>query len=201
MGSTECRVQSAEYRVQSTEYRKGKMMIKKVGTVLMYIGTIASLTAAARIPPDYVIFWTSCGLLIIGIVFRKLSRKRKDEILNSKDIRELKEYLQNALQEVKSLNASRQELTCESLYPGIDKITSNFLYNFGLGCHSLQTNFGVQGYNAVMGHFALAERYLNRVWSASADGYLEEAIDYLIKAELELSESLVAIEQLGKNNK
>ncbi|MCL5019714.1 MAG: hypothetical protein M1426_04460 [Patescibacteria group bacterium] len=176
-------------------------MIKRVGTILMYIGTIAGLTAAARIPPDYVIFWISTGLLVTGIIIRKLSRKRKDEVLDSKDIQELREYLQNALQEVKALNASSQELTCESLYPKVDKVTGNFLYNFGQGCHSLQTNFGIQGYNAVMGHFALAERYLNRVWSASADGYLEEAIDYLAKAEPELNESLSVIEHLGKNNK
>jgi hypothetical protein len=33
-----------------------------------------------------------------------------------------------------------------------------------------------------MSHFAGGERYLNRVWSASADGYIDEVNAYLTKA-------------------
>ena len=33
-----------------------------------------------------------------------------------------------------------------------------------------------------MSSFAAGERYINRVWSASADGYIEEAATYLKKA-------------------
>ena len=33
-----------------------------------------------------------------------------------------------------------------------------------------------------MSHFAAGERYINRVWSASADGYDDEAETYLKKA-------------------
>ena len=43
--------------------------------------------------------------------------------------------------------------------------------------HSLQV------YADVMSHFSSGERYLNRVWSASADGYDGEARRYLGKAE------------------
>ena len=37
-------------------------------------------------------------------------------------------------------------------------------------------------YGEVMTDFAAAERYLNRVWSASADGYIDEVNEYLEKA-------------------
>ncbi len=33
-----------------------------------------------------------------------------------------------------------------------------------------------------MSDFAAGERYLNRVWSASADGYVEEAKSYIHRA-------------------
>ena len=33
-----------------------------------------------------------------------------------------------------------------------------------------------------MSEFAAGERYLNRVWSASTDGYIDEAHTYLDKA-------------------
>jgi hypothetical protein len=42
--------------------------------------------------------------------------------------------------------------------------------------------FGLQTYADIMSHFAAGERYINRVWSASADGYDEEAESYLVKA-------------------
>jgi hypothetical protein len=42
--------------------------------------------------------------------------------------------------------------------------------------------FGLQVYANLMSHFAAGERYINRVWSASADGYDAEARTYLGKA-------------------
>jgi hypothetical protein len=42
--------------------------------------------------------------------------------------------------------------------------------------------FGMQNYADVMSAFAAGERYINRVWSASTDGYLEEVRLYLEKA-------------------
>jgi len=48
----------------------------------------------------------------------------------------------------------------------------------------------------VMSMFAAGERYLNRVWSASADGYIDEVNTYLEKARGQFSESLNKIRQL-----
>jgi hypothetical protein len=42
--------------------------------------------------------------------------------------------------------------------------------------------FGMQTYADIMSHFAAGERYINRVWSSSADGYDAEAETYLHKA-------------------
>jgi hypothetical protein len=47
-----------------------------------------------------------------------------------------------------------------------------------------------------MSSFAAGERYLNRVWSASADGYVDEVNIYLDKAQEQFAESLNRIEQL-----
>jgi len=51
----------------------------------------------------------------------------------------------------------------------------------------------------VMSCFAAGERYLNRVWSASADGYIDEVNDYLDKAKEQFTESLEKIRQLKAN--
>ena len=39
--------------------------------------------------------------------------------------------------------------------------------------------YGLQAYADVMSHYAGGERFLNRVWSASADGYVDEVNTYL----------------------
>ncbi len=44
------------------------------------------------------------------------------------------------------------------------------------------TTFGLQTYADIMSDFAAGERYVNRVWSTSADGYGEEARRYLERA-------------------
>ena len=42
--------------------------------------------------------------------------------------------------------------------------------------------FGMQNYADVMSNFAAGERYINRVWSASTDGYEDEVRAYLVRA-------------------
>ncbi len=49
--------------------------------------------------------------------------------------------------------------------------------------------FGLQAYADIMSSFAAGERYINRVWSASADGYDEEAATYLQKAERQFADA------------
>jgi len=52
----------------------------------------------------------------------------------------------------------------------------------------------------VMSSFAAGERYLNRVWSASADGYIDEVNAYLDKAREQFVDSLDKIRQLKTNS-
>ena len=42
--------------------------------------------------------------------------------------------------------------------------------------------YGMQTYADIMSEFAAGERYINRVWSTTADGYDEEAEIYLARA-------------------
>ncbi|MCZ6508515.1 MAG: hypothetical protein O7A04_10795 [Acidobacteria bacterium] len=57
---------------------------------------------------------------------------------------------------------------------------------------SISHRFGLQAYAEVMNAFAAGERYLNRVWSASTDGYIDEAHTYIDKARGEFENALAA---------
>jgi hypothetical protein len=40
-----------------------------------------------------------------------------------------------------------------------------------------------------MSHYAAGERYLNRVWSAAADGYIDESHTYIGRAQTQFEEA------------
>ena len=64
----------------------------------------------------------------------------------------------------------------------IDARLRDDLRRFADARESLVHLFDLQAYANVRSDFAAGERYINRVWSASADGYDGEARHYLGKA-------------------
>lgn len=61
----------------------------------------------------------------------------------------------------------------------IDREFPDDLDAFVQARYSLVHSFGLQSFADVMNPFAAGERYLNRVWSASVDGYIDEAHEYI----------------------
>lgn len=70
----------------------------------------------------------------------------------------------------------------------IDRLFREDLNNFAEARESMIHVFGIQNYADVMSNFAAGERYINRVWSASTDGYVDEVRKYLEKARLQFIE-------------
>jgi len=57
--------------------------------------------------------------------------------------------------------------------------------------------FGMQNYADVMSNFAAGERYINRVWSASTDGYVDEVRMYLDRANQQFRDARQHFEELA----
>jgi len=55
----------------------------------------------------------------------------------------------------------------------------------------------MQNYADVMSNFAAGERYINRVWSASTDGYVDEVRSYLERARAQFSEAQQHFDELA----
>jgi hypothetical protein len=64
------------------------------------------------------------------------------------------------------------------------------LNDFANARESMKHIFGLQNYADVMSAFAAGERYINRVWSASTDGYVDEVRSYLERATQQFREAL-----------
>lgn len=70
----------------------------------------------------------------------------------------------------------------------IDRLFREDLNNFAEARESMIHVFGMQNYADVMSNFAAGERYINRVWSASTDGYVDEVREYLERARKQFAE-------------
>ena len=93
---------------------------------------------------------------------------------------ELRESIDNIVRT--SARSSGYCDTRATLREAIDLRLRNDLRRFADARESMVHLFGLQAYADIMSSFAAGERYINRVWSASADGYDEEAETYLGKA-------------------
>ncbi|MEX0975886.1 MAG: hypothetical protein WDZ50_02175 [Woeseia sp.] len=94
---------------------------------------------------------------------------------------ELYESLDNIVAELATIS-SATDLPVEDLRLEIDRRLRDDLRRFADARESMVHLFSLQLYAEIMSDFAAGERYVNRVWSASADGYGEEARRYLQRA-------------------
>lgn len=80
------------------------------------------------------------------------------------------------------INDNKEELPTYEARFEIDRLFRDDLNNFAEARESMIHVFGMQNYADVMSNFAAGERYINRVWSASTDGYVDEVNLYLERA-------------------
>jgi hypothetical protein len=132
---------------------------------------------------DWVLFAGTAGAAFIGLLIykRQLSTlARSEEVLEVNRV-ELRESISNVVNDLGDIIEG--ELTQGAvLRDRIDLKLREDLRRFADARQSMVHLFGLQTYADIMSNFAAGERYINRVWSASADGYDEEANTYLKKA-------------------
>lgn len=90
--------------------------------------------------------------------------------------------LANILANLEALSAGSANLPVFEARFEIDRLLREDLTNFADARESMKHVFGLQRYADVMSAFAAGERYINRVWSASTDGYVDEVHSYLERA-------------------
>lgn len=132
--------------------------------------------------------WLWYGLsMVCGIVGVVLLRKTS-KTSATKSTRVMEEYsiLTGSLAELKQrigeLKTSFDKLAPHDVVEFIDETCSEPFSDFADARNALIQRFGLQAFAEIMTQFASGERYLNRAWSAAADGYLHEARDSVNRA-------------------
>ena len=159
--------------------------MKNIGFVLLIAGFLmgAYATALDVQNVNWQIFAVAAVAALAGLVLIKraaAAHAQSDEVLEL-NRGELRESIANVVRDLAEIVADKQ-VHGAALRDAIDLRLRNDLRRFAEARESMVHLFGLQTYADIMSSFAAGERYINRVWSASADGYDEEAAAYLERA-------------------
>jgi len=161
-------------------------MERRIGLALITLSFLSaayiSVLDAAIV--NWQLFLPAFFVGVVGIVFVQLGKRRlageTDRIAS--DLSAIEDSLQNVVRIVSDLDARKDEIHTYDMRHRIDELLLEDLDRFVNSRESISHAYGLQAYADVMSHFAGGERYLHRVWSASADGYIDEVNAYLTKA-------------------
>lgn len=160
--------------------------MKIIGYVMLICGFLAAayFTALDAQSTDWTYFVPSALILFTGIYILKNQARgeaQSEQVLKANKS-ELGESLGNIVGGLEGLNARVESIATASLRDEVDSALRDDLRRFADARESMIHLYGIQTYADIMSDFAAGERYVNRVWSASADDYRNEATAYLKKA-------------------
>jgi hypothetical protein len=123
------------------------------------------------------------GVAGVALVRWRIYREASHEDKLVADVAVLADSLRGALTAVTAIDADKTKLSVYDLHHRIDGEVRDHLTTFAEARESIA--------------FRSGERHLNRVWSASTDGYVDEAHDYLGRAREQLEAALGVFRRLG----
>lgn len=113
-----------------------------------------------------------CGAFLIR---RSTHTEIESDVHRQAGLDQLVATLQSLNLQIDRLVEALPQLAPEETVAWIDTHCSPLCTDFAESRDLMKRAFGLDGFAAVMSDFASGERFLNRVWSAAADGYMEEA--------------------------
>lgn len=167
-----------------------------IGQLLLWVGFLgAALASVCQIESEDVHPWqtipwnwyaVSMAIGVAGVVVLRVSSKAAAQ--HAGRVEGEFEILVTSLATLQKnvADLSRQQETTElhETVSFIDRHCAEPFSDFADSRNALVQRFGLQGFAEIMTQFSSAERFVNRAWSAAADGYPNET-----KSSLEIAES------------
>ncbi len=155
------------------------------GQILLWAGFLSGALATVfntenKDDPWSSINWTwytvSLGVGVVGIVLirKSLAHASHDERTHS-SLKQIRGNLANLVANTRRLDEEHASQTPRQTLRYIEDVLNDDFRDFAEGRESIAREFGLEVFAEVMTEFAAAERSINRAWSASADGYVDEA--------------------------
>ena len=152
--------------------------------VLFAIGIMVAITGGAKVPstpkgwPDsWPIFAVGFALALIGVVLWRIERAahRKASAAEEGGANDPFRLLQGLLPPARSFAAEVADLDAKTICARVDGLLDSYVLPLGDARQRVIDRLGMNDGAEVLVTLAYAERMLNRVWSAAADGHLVEA--------------------------
>jgi hypothetical protein len=173
--------------------------MKLFGFLLVTVGFLAGayyLTGVkgAVLGPGFIASFVVAlvGVVILRVVTRKRAARGEKVTAEIQTVERSLAYLAGGVEE---LEQAKNNIDVYDLPREIDKRFNESLEKFVTARESIAVAYGLPVYADVMSHFAAGERYLNRVWSCSVDGYIDEAYKYLGHAREQFTEGLAKLKK------
>jgi len=177
--------------------------MKTIGFVMVTVGFIAAALAAVLAEDEikWLLYIPALAVGVAGVTAIRIEdfRQSKTEHRVVARIETVESSLERISTNISKLNAEKHSINTYDVRQRIDELFSDDLGLFVGARESIAHRYGLAAYGEVMSSFAAGERYLNRVWSASADGYIDEVNEYLDKAQDQFTESRQKVRQLKAN--
>jgi len=158
------------------------------------VGALLCSLDPETLPWPWFLLTLTVGALGLYLIKSHEKQHATDESRLSENITVLQQSLDNLVSNLSALVDSKPALPPYDYRFEIDRLFRDDLDNFAEARHAIAHSFSLQHYAEVMSPFAAGERYINRVWSASMDGYIDEVNHYLGRA---LEQFQEAQRQLG----
>ena len=176
--------------------------MKRIGQLLIAIGFLEGALVSVLHETDVLWGYLAIGLGIglIGVILINVGERRAAQAVRETGagISELETSLTRVVREVSAIEQD-EGLNPYDVRGRIDATVPADLSDFAESREAIAHVYGLQAYADVMSHFAAAERYLNRVWTSSADGYVDEVRTYLPRARAEFEEALQMLRALRQS--
>ena len=168
--------------------------MKLLGYALISIGFLGGAYTAVRqvegVDVAAFIAWLAAAVLGVIVVRRAGHKEATDTVRLTSNIETIEGSLRRIVEEADRLNEEKEAINVYDLRHVIDQRFPEELTLFVDARESIAHSYGLQAYADVMSRFAAGERYLNRVWSASTDGYVDEASRYIQRSAEQFHEAL-----------
>jgi len=157
--------------------------MRLLGHVLMWAGVLlASFFSVSQLDTiTWANFGGAIGVGLAGVILLRLTAKRAlhQEHLINEDLATMRAALHNVVITLEGLVEAGETIDVYGVKERIDGDMAEPLALFADARESMIPAFGLARYAEVMTRFAGGERMINRAWSASADGYLDEVVTCL----------------------
>ncbi len=158
--------------------------MKLLGYLLITVGFLVGSVSAVQTAEnsvDWAWFVPAFVLGVIGVALARIGthREASHETKLSGDFETLVTSIDRIAEKISRLDADKANLDPYVVHERIDELLRDDLAAFADARESIGHLYTLGDYAEVMNSFAAGERYVNRVWSASIDGWIDELQQYL----------------------